>query len=109
MVRLGAAPIATAWAGTLAFAITSIKKSSLQSWRILFLVEGSPALLLVPVAYFLLPDRASTASFLTEREKKITLARGVREGNSGSEVGLEWRKVGDGLKDVKSWIQAFSK
>lgn len=104
---LGAAPIATAYAGALAYAITSIQSTSISKWRILFLLEGFPAILMAPVAYYFLPNKATTANFLTERERKITLARAVRDGNTGTEEGLKMSKVFDGLKDYKSWIQAF--
>ncbi|KAM0747737.1 pantothenate transporter liz1 [Meredithblackwellia eburnea MCA 4105] len=104
---LGAAPIATAYAGALAYGITSIKGAAIADWRILFLIEGFPALVLVPVVYFTLPNSASTASFLSEREREIVVARAVKDGNKGHEAGLEWKNVMLGLKDYKAWIQAL--
>lgn len=64
---------------------------------------------MVPVVYFCLPNSASTAAFLTEREREITVARSVQDGNTGQGEKLNWRNVGEGLKDPKAWIQALSK
>lgn len=72
-------------------------------------MEGAPAILMVPVVYFCLPNSASMAAFLTEREREITVARSVQDGNTGQGEKLNWRNVGEGLKDPKAWIQALSK
>ncbi|KAL8291899.1 hypothetical protein RQP46_002157 [Phenoliferia psychrophenolica] len=106
-IYLGAAPLATAYAGALAYGITHIKNGAIADWRILFLIEGFPALILAPVVYFCLPDSASTAKFLTERERAITVARAAKDGRVGHDDKLDWKKVGSGLADPKAWIQAL--
>lgn len=124
---LGAAPISTAYAGALAYGITSIKNGAIADWwvhslllhwrrlirgaghrRILFLIEGFPAIIMVPLVYYYLPDSASTAWFLTDREKTITVARAAKDGRVGNDEKLNWRDVKVGLSDPKAWIQALS-
>ena len=75
--------------------------------RILFLVEGCPGVIMAPIVYFLLPNTASTASFLTERERAMTIVRAEEDGRVGNDQKLEWRAVGAGLADPKAWIQAL--
>ncbi|BGP18866.1 hypothetical protein JCM10213v2_006946 [Rhodosporidiobolus nylandii] len=100
----GAAPIASAYAGALAYGITQAKNSSIANWKLLFLVEGAPAILAVPLAYFFLADKPSKAKFLTEREKEIAKARTARDGKTGREGGLKGKEVWKGLTDYKAWL-----
>jgi sugar phosphate permease len=77
-VFLSAAPLATCFAGALAYGITS-GHPAIQNWQVLFLVEGMPTLVLAVVAYFFLPDSPETARFLTPEEKEVARMRGVRQ------------------------------
>ncbi|GAA5938165.1 hypothetical protein JCM1841_001138 [Sporobolomyces salmonicolor] len=104
---LGAAPIASCYAGVLAYGITHIRSASIPNWKLLFLIEGAPAILLVPVVYFFLPDRASKARFLTTREKEIAIARAELDGKTGREGGLKLKMVWAGLRDPKAWLHAL--
>ncbi|KAK4655592.1 hypothetical protein QC762_303720 [Podospora pseudocomata] len=75
-VFISAAPLATSFSSTLAFAITSLSSLiPLAPWRLLFLLEGLPCILIAPLAYSLLPSTPSTAPFLTTRQKKIARFR----------------------------------
>ncbi|GAA5872477.1 hypothetical protein JCM8547_006926 [Rhodosporidiobolus lusitaniae] len=103
----GAASIASCYAGALAYGITQIKNSSIAVWKILFLIEGAPAILMVPVAYFFLADRPSKARFLTEREKDIAVARTARDGKTGREEGLKMKGVWQGFGDPKAYLCAL--
>ncbi|KAK4678004.1 hypothetical protein QC764_303720 [Podospora pseudoanserina] len=75
-IFISAAPLATSFSSTLAFAITSLSSLiPLAPWRLLFLLEGLPCILIAPLAYSLLPSTPSTAPFLTPRQKKIARFR----------------------------------
>lgn len=103
-----AAPLANTFAGALAYGITS-GHSKLANWRLLFLVEGIPTLLMVPVTYFCLPDSPDKAKYLTEEEKVVARARGVRQAGSTKRVGgIDWKEVGLALADPKCWFTAVS-
>src|ERR1700761_4036458 len=75
---LAAAPLANTFAGALAYGITSGKHTAIESWRILFLVEGLPTLVMAPIVFFFLPDSPQHVHFLTEEEKEIATARAIR-------------------------------
>ena len=47
----------------------------IENWRLLFIVEGIPTVLLGLLAIWLLPDRPEETPFLTESERKIQLER----------------------------------
>lgn len=109
-VFLAAAPLATTFAGALAYGITS-GHSRLANWRLLFLVEGIPTLLMAPVAYFFLPDSPGKARFLSDEEKVAARARGVRqtgEGGDSHHGGLRLKDIGLTLIDAKAWFTAVS-
>ena len=103
-----AAPLANTFAGALAYGITS-GHSRLPNWRLLFLVEGLPTLVMVPVTFFLLPDSPDKARFLTEEEKAIAKARGVKQVGDKPRIGsISWTDVALALRDPKCWITAVS-
>ncbi|OJD11486.1 hypothetical protein AJ78_07751 [Emergomyces pasteurianus Ep9510] len=104
---VSAAPLASTFAGALAYGITSMH-SNLASWRLLFLVEGIPTLLMVPVVYRFLPDSPAKAKFLDQEEKAVARARAVRQAGQVDRVGgVSWKEIGEALLDVKSWLVAL--
>lgn len=103
-VFLSAAPLANTFAGALAFGITS-GHPSIAKWRVLFLVEGLPTIVMAAVAYFYLPDSPESAKFLDEDEKRVAIARNLRQAGSPTRVGrVDWRDFGRGLIDIKAWF-----
>lgn len=92
--------------GALAYGITS-GHPTLAKWRLLFLVEGIPTLLLAPVTFFFLPDSPDKARFLTEDEKTVARARGVRQVGTHERIGgVVWKDIGLTLLDLKAWLTA---
>lgn len=101
---LSAAPLANTFAGALAYGITS-GHPALAKWRVLFLVEGLPTIVMSMVAWFFMPDSPERARFLTEEEKEVARARGVMQAGAGTRIGgVDWKDIFEGLKDYKSWI-----
>ncbi|KAF8248535.1 MFS general substrate transporter [Wilcoxina mikolae CBS 423.85] len=113
---VSAAPLATAYAGFLAYAITSIP-SAIAPWRLLFLLEGFPSLIAGFCAYYFIPDSPADAGFLNRDQKKIARRRllivrddeedtgtvtGYEEGR-----GLRWNEVWKAFGDAGNWITAF--
>ncbi|QKX52947.1 uncharacterized protein TRUGW13939_00018 [Talaromyces rugulosus] len=98
------APLAASFAGAFAFFVTEYKHA-IAGWRALFLVEGFPAILVGLFGYCWLPSNLQDCQFLTEREKKIALARMVRSfgdkdrGHSINVMEFFWS-----LMDMKNWI-----
>lgn len=101
---LSAAPLANTFAGALAYGITS-GNTSFAKWRILFLVEGLPTVVMAVVAFFFLPDSPEKARFLSEEERMVARARGVRQAGAATRVGgINIREFFAGLADPKGWI-----
>ena len=106
---LSAAPLASTFAGALAYGITS-GHPSIANWRLLFIVEGLPSVLLALIAFRYIPDSADTARFLTEEEKGVARARAIQQtGSSGTaRIGhVNLQDVLMAFKDVKTWIPPF--
>ena len=107
-VFLSAAPLATTFAGALAYGITS-GNPDIANWRLLFIVEGIPTILMAPIAFFFLPDSPDQARFLSEEEKVVAKSRGVRQAGSEKRVGgVNLKEVGLTLLDAKAWLTAVS-
>lgn len=74
--QTSAAPLATAFASSLAWVILKLGQSSpVAPWRLLFLLEGFPAVLVATIAWRVIPDSPDQATYLTAREKQIARAR----------------------------------
>ncbi|KAL9710214.1 hypothetical protein Ac2012v2_006510 [Leucoagaricus gongylophorus] len=83
----GFATVAGAFGGLIAFGIQHIR-SHISNWKILFIVEGSPSVLLAILALFLLPNRPESTSFFNERERALALERMNRDssGDTGATI-----------------------
>lgn len=104
-IFLSAAPLATCFAGALAYGITSGNDAHrIKNWRLLFLVEGLPCIIAGIATYFALPDNAEKATFLSEEEKQVAKARGVRQvgDEEDDRIGhISIKDVGFALLDLK--------
>ncbi|KAH6635583.1 major facilitator superfamily domain-containing protein [Chaetomium sp. MPI-SDFR-AT-0129] len=75
-IFVSAAPLATTFASSLAWVIVKLAEySPIAPWRLLFLVEGFPSVLVAGIAWSVIPDSPQTASYLTPREKKVAYLR----------------------------------
>ena len=108
---ISAAPLATSFAGSLAWAITKFGDHvPIASWRILFLLEGFPSIIAAVFVYLYIPDGPGQAKYLTARERKVAKLRLRKESsssNQGSEThGLKWREIWQTLMDPKAYLTA---
>ncbi|KAH9886567.1 MFS transporter-like protein [Xylariomycetidae sp. FL2044] len=105
-IFLSAAPLATTFASALAYGITS-GHPRIDSWRLLFLVEGIPSILLAFVAFRCLPDSPDTARFLNAQEKEVARRRAIQQtGSEGkARIGhISFKDLVSSLRDIKTWI-----
>lgn len=110
-IFLSAAPLATCFAGALAYGITSDDTPPIANWRLLFLVEGLPCIVASVATYFIMPDSPEKASFLTEEEKVVTRSRALRQVGSeeAHRVGhINFKDIGAALLDAKVLPFPFS-
>lgn len=116
---ISAAPLATSFASSLAWAIVKLgDKTGIASWRLLFLIEGFPAVFVAVICFYWLPDSPSSARWLNSRQRKIATLRLRKEaeGSGSSEKAssvarhqkkFQWREVRKTLTDSRSWLAAF--
>lgn len=70
----GFAAVAGAFGGLVAFGVQHIH-ASVSNWRLLFIIEGCPTVLLGLAAMFLLPDRPEETTYLNEQERQLAIER----------------------------------
>lgn len=105
---ISAAPLATSFASALAWAIIALgKHGPIASWRLLFLLEGFPSVLVAVVAWHVIPDSPSTASYLTKREKRVARLRLRKSKSSKKEKNsLDFREMFATVLDPKTYLTA---
>ncbi|PSR78006.1 major facilitator superfamily domain-containing protein, partial [Coniella lustricola] len=82
-VFISAAPLATTIASSLAWVITKVgEQGPIAPWRLLFLIEGCPAVLVATIAWRIIPDSPEQAWYLSTRERKIARQRLQSRGDS---------------------------
>ncbi|KAI0811630.1 major facilitator superfamily domain-containing protein [Xylaria sp. FL0064] len=115
---ISAAPLASAFAGFLAWLILWVGESlPIASWRLLFLLEGFPSILVATIAWGVIPDSPGSASYLDPFERRIARLRLKNEQlqkrfshksrPSSSTSGLKAKDVLAAFKDPKAWVTAF--
>lgn len=126
-MQVSAAPLAASFAGSLAWAITKLgQKSPFAPWRLLFLVEGFPSVIVAVFAWNFVPDSPGKANFLTPRQRHIAsirLKKANREKPTAAPPGekiarlrdaatkkkrIDWSEIGSTLKDPKCYLTAVS-
>ncbi|KAI8665349.1 hypothetical protein NCS56_00970600 [Fusarium sp. Ph1] len=104
-ILIGMSPLANCFAASLAYGISQIN-ASIESWRLILLLEGAPAIIVAPFVYFFLADSAQKAKFLTEDEKEAATARlGTRD--TTEKTKLNWKQVTAGLSDYQPYVHAL--
>ncbi|ROT40527.1 MFS general substrate transporter [Sodiomyces alkalinus F11] len=79
-IFVSAAPLASSFAASLAWLVVKLGSAGpIAPWRLLFLVEGFPSVLVSLLAWRIVPDAPETASYLTPRERKVARLRLRRE------------------------------
>jgi MFS family permease len=108
---ISAAPLATSFASSLAWVITKAGEGGpISAWRLLFLIEGFPSIIVAAFAFYHIPDGPATAKFLTKRQKKVARLRLTRERGpkhtSEHSAKLDFRDILQTLIDPKCYITA---
>lgn len=111
-ILISAAPLATSFAGSLAWLIMKAAEYiPIAAWRLLFIVEGFPSLIVAVIAWYQIPDSPETARFLSQREKRVAHLRLRAEKDAeripvAGKNKLDWREIGQALTDLKCYITA---
>ena len=73
---ISASPLSSALAGALAWLITTLAaRTPLSPWRLLFLLEGFPSMLVAVWAFGFVPDGPGSVEWLSPRERKVAVLR----------------------------------
>ena len=104
---ISAAPLATSFAGSLAWVITKFGDHlPIASWRTLLLLEGFPSVIVAVFVYRNIPDSPEEASYLTARERKVARIRLRKEKDVGGKGW--WNEIRGALTDPKCYLTAVS-
>ena len=107
---ISAAPLATSFASSIAWVITKLGSHiPIAAWRILFLVEGFPSIIVAVFVFLYIPDSPGTARYLSRREQRVARLRLRKEQELPEEdtkQGLNWVEVGKTLLDPTSYLTA---
>lgn len=120
---ISASPLSASFAGALAWLITKLgEHGPISPWRLLFLVEGFPSVLIAVWAWDHIPDGPGTAKWLSPRQREVAVLRLRSEKEDAEEEGLReeyrhgpskrrgvnLREVLQTLKDPKCYLTAVS-
>jgi MFS family permease len=118
---ISASPLSSSFAGALAWLITKVgEHGPLGPWRLLFLIEGFPSVLIAVWAFDFIPDGPGTAKWLSPRQRKVAVlrlrqekeneeeehTRGNYEDAANRQKGVNFREVLQTLKDPKCYLTA---
>lgn len=108
---ISAAPLAISFASSLAWVITKVgTKIPISAWRLLFLVEGFPSIVVAVFVWLYIPDNPESARYLTRREQEVAKLRLRKEkdvqGKGNNPKGLKWQEILETLTDPKSYLTA---
>ncbi|KAK4684310.1 MFS transporter, ACS family, pantothenate transporter, partial [Tremellales sp. Uapishka_1] len=103
---IGAGVLAGAFGGLIAYGVQHIK-GSIATWRILFLIEGCPSILLGICVVLFLPSRPDRSKYLNEAERELELARLRSQNLDEGDNGIDWNGVKRAFTDWKSYVVTF--
>ncbi|CAN9106867.1 unnamed protein product [Alternaria alternata] len=115
---ISASPLSASFAGALAYLITKVgEHGPLSPWRLLFLLEGFPSVLIAVWAWDFVPDGPGSAKWLSPRQREIAVMRLRSEKESedqdeekyqsGRRGRVNFHEVLQTLKDPKSYPTAL--
>ncbi|KAI1270325.1 major facilitator superfamily domain-containing protein [Xylariaceae sp. FL1019] len=102
---ISAAPLASTFASALAYGIVHAE-TSIANWKLLFIIEGIPTIIVASVAFFYLPASPSKCRFLTPRENEIISQRAIKGRGEKPQTGVNFQQVLAAFMDPTNYLQA---
>ncbi|KAJ5742729.1 major facilitator superfamily transporter [Penicillium nucicola] len=102
-IWIGSAGLGYVIAGISSFGIGHIK-SSIASWRLLYIIWGAVTVAWGLILLVLLPGSPLTANFLTERERALIIARVNGNGTGLENKKFKWSQFKEAVFDLKTWL-----
>ncbi|KAK3047070.1 hypothetical protein LTR09_011495 [Extremus antarcticus] len=106
-IFLSGSALANAYGGALAYGIARAN-ANISGWRLLFIIEGVPTVLLAAIGFYCLPDRAETARFLNAREREIAVAFAGTQPGEADKNHVDVKKLFGALTDPHNWLFALA-
>jgi hypothetical protein len=117
---ISASPLSASFAGALAYFITKLGDHlPMSPWRLLFLLEGFPSVLVAIWAWDFVPDGPGVAKWLSPRQREVAVLRLRQEKESDADEqndekyrtgrekrGVDMREVLQTLRDPKCYLTA---
>lgn len=104
-IWISVSALASCFASALAYGLVQAK-TAVAGWQLLYLVEGSPTLVIAIIAYIFLPNSPSECRFLSTRENEIVASRAIQGRGDGTEKRLNFRQIFAAFYDYKNYLQA---
>lgn len=104
---IGAGVLAGAFGGLIAYGVALIQ-TQLAHWRILFMIEGLPSILLGICVVLFLPSRPSRSRYLHEEERELEFQRLRSQNLDEGDDGIDWSGVRRAFTDWKSYVVTVS-
>jgi MFS family permease len=101
---ISAGALSGAFGGLIAFGVNHIENAKIDNWRILFLIEGCPSLLLAICVALFMPSRPERSRLLSEDERTLCLTRLNAENSVDNRPGIDWRGVRRCFTDWKTYV-----
>ncbi|KAI9483789.1 MAG: major facilitator superfamily domain-containing protein [Benjaminiella poitrasii] len=97
--------LAGAVGGLIAFGISQIHTTALSTWQLLFIIEGSPTILLGLFSAWYLPNTPETATkFLTLQERDLIIERLAQDAGGSHNHAWSWKQVVSVFTDWKTYF-----
>lgn len=103
---ISAGALSGAFGGLISFGVSSIQNSKIEVWKILFLIEGVPSVVLAICVFLFMPSRPETSRLLNEDERTLCLTRLNRTAGVESRLGIDWSGVKRCCTDWKTYVIA---
>jgi MFS family permease len=103
---IGCGALAGAFGGLIAYGVSFATNSSVSpTWRILFLIEGLPTLVLALCIFLFLPSRPESSKYLTAEERTLATTRLTNSCLGGADTKkFQWSGFRRAITDYKIYL-----
>jgi MFS family permease len=103
---IGCGALAGAFGGLIAYGVSFATDSSVgATWKILFLIEGLPTIVLALLIFLFLPNRPETSKYLTEEERIVITKRLATNQSGGIHTKkFQWSGFRRAITDYKIYM-----
>ena len=105
---ISAGALSGAFGGLISYGVSSITHPKIPQYKILFLIEGVPSVLLAICVALFMPSRPETSRLLSEDERTLCLTRLNAENSVDGRSGIDWNGVRRCMTDWKTYAVSIA-